>query len=62
MGASAQGSKLAGVMGKEYRFVCREVIPHGAVLDLLREIRGVAAFRIGDRPFAGGRCTGETLN
>jgi hypothetical protein len=48
--------------GREFRFVCREVAPQGAVLDLLREIRAVGAFRLGDRPFAGPTCTSEPPN
>lgn len=47
---------------KEFRFVCREVTPHGAALDLLREIRAVGVFRLGDRPFAGPACTSEPPN
>jgi len=45
--------------GKEYRFVCGEVEPQGAVLDLLREIRAVEAFRLGNRPFVGPPCMSE---
>lgn len=47
---------------KEYRFVCREVPPEGAVLELLREVRSIAVFRLGDRPFAGPSCTSEPPN
>ena len=47
---------------KEYRFVCREITPKGAVLDLLREIRAIKAYHLGNRPFAGPSCTSEPLN
>jgi hypothetical protein len=46
----------------EYRFVCREVPPEGTVLALLREVRAIANFRLGDRPFAGAACTSEPPN
>jgi hypothetical protein len=47
---------------EEYRFICREVTPNGTLLELLHELRGIADFRIGDRPFVGEPCTSAPPN
>lgn len=46
--------------GREYKFVCREVPPAGAVLELVRTLRALGRFRLGDRPFLGPACTSES--
>jgi hypothetical protein len=47
------------VGAREYRFVCREVMPEGAVLALLQEIRAIGRSPLGSRSVRGPWCTSE---